>query len=375
MSVQLSPNHPPGQVPHVSTHLFPKKWLHRTAVLIIVAVILVISGSAASSSSLLVPTISIQSVAADSTVTVTAVNFPKDQTFTVRMGEMGSLGVNGTVVGTTATGNSTAFTATYDVPAELNGRYQIAIRLDSPQGYYSYNWFYNNTTHHVPTPSIGYTGIPTFSITSVEMDKTVTIQTNNYPPNQEFTVTMGPMFTRGIGGIFVTTFNSEGGGSFSKTFEIPAALAGSDRISIRAQTAHAYPYYSFNWFYNNDAGNTAGNGGETPVPNPMPTNNYSGIPTIKVCTVERDKRVTVLTNNFPANQTFTVTMGPMFTRGIGGIVVGTFDSGDGGGNVNATFDIPAHLAGSYRISIRLQTGHAYPYYAYNWFYNNTAAVC
>jgi hypothetical protein len=67
-------------------------------------------------------------------------------------------------------------------------------------------------------------------------------------------------------------------------------------------------------------------------------------------------------------------MGPFGTRGIGGYVVGTIDSGAGGSG-SYTFSIPAQLSGSYRIAIRAQTGHANPFFAYNWFYNTTATVC
>jgi hypothetical protein len=64
----------------------------------------------------------------------------------------------------------------------------------------------------------------------------------------------------------------------------------------------------------------------------------------------------------------------MWTAGIGGTVAGTFDSGNGG-SFDKTFTIPANLAGSNRIAIRMDTSHAYPYYSYNWFYNSTASVC
>ncbi len=35
--------------------------------------------------------------------------------------------------------------AVYTIPASLHGLDRIAIRMDSPEGYYSYNWFWNNT--------------------------------------------------------------------------------------------------------------------------------------------------------------------------------------------------------------------------------------
>lgn len=43
--------------------------------------------------------------------------------------------------------------------------------------------------------------IPTFSIVSVVPDKSVTIQTYNFPANDSFDVLMGPIGTKGIHGI------------------------------------------------------------------------------------------------------------------------------------------------------------------------------
>lgn len=98
-----------------------------------------------------------------------------------------------------------------------------------------------------------YKGIPTFSIYSVVRNKEVTIYTYNFPPNLKFDVYMGPMGTKGIGGYYVTSFNSGKGGSFfAGPFTIPAALKGSYRIAIRAQNNNT-GYYAYNWFYNNTA--------------------------------------------------------------------------------------------------------------------------
>ena len=92
---------------------------------------------------------------------------------------------------------------------------------------------------------------PVITITSVQRDASVTFQTHNYPPGQTFYVTEGPMATRGVNGIQVGQFYSGNGGSFSVTMPIAPELAGSSQIAIMAQTGHAYPYYSYNWFYNN----------------------------------------------------------------------------------------------------------------------------
>ena len=92
----------------------------------------------------------------------------------------------------------------------------------------------------------------------------------------------------------------------------------------------------------------------------------SAVPTIDILSVVQDESVTIKTANFPANTTFTATMGPMGTRGVDGTVVGTVDSGSGG-SFDATFQIPDGLKGSYQISIRLQSSGPFPYFSYNWF--------
>ena len=89
--------------------------------------------------------------------------------------------------------------------------------------------------------------VPTFTIVSVIKDTSVTIQTANFPPNQDFSVTMGPLGTLGVGGVLVTTTNSGAGGAFTVTYPIPAQLAGTLQIAIRLQSASGY--YSYNWFF------------------------------------------------------------------------------------------------------------------------------
>lgn len=362
---------------------------YRTGILLLLLVFVLIAGPGqASSSSGGIPTFSIQSVTADQTVTILTQNFPAGQDFAVTMGIMGSRGIDGYLVDTTNSGTGGTFTATYTIPEQLKGSYQIAIRLQSKQGYYAYNWFYNNTaavnvdtgasTGETAGDSTGYSGIPTFDITAVTTDKTVTIKTNNFPAHQTFTVTMGPNGTRGIDGVVVGTFDSGSGGIFTKTFDIPDKFKGAEIIAIRAQTAHVNPYFAYNWFYNNTTSPAAPAEADTDAAEaastPAPVIAYTGIPTIHMCSVVRDKTVMFRANNFPPNQTFTVRMGAMWTAGVGGYIVGSFNSEDGGA-FEKTFDIPAELAGVYRISIRAETAHAYPFYAYNWFYNSTASVC
>ena len=306
-----------------------------------------------------IPTFDITSITKDVSVTIQTYNFPANQTFTVRMGAYGTLGIGGTVVGTTDSGSGGSFAATYSIPAGLAGSAKIAIRLDSPQGYYSYNWFVNNSSAATPVPTSvpGYTGIPTFSVTTVVVDSTVTITTNNFPANKDFTVRIGAYGTLGVGGTVVATTSSGSGGSFSATYDIPAALKGSSRLAIRMDSTTG-GFFAYDWFWN------------MTVPTTTPVTGYTGIPTFVITSVVKDSKVTITTSNFPANVDFVVKMGAYGTLGVGGTVVTTISSGSGGSFVD-TFDIPSGLAGSSKIAIRLEatTGG---FYAFNWFWNATA---
>lgn len=90
-----------------------------------------------------IPTITIVSVVHDQSVTIQGANFPANQQFDVLMGAFGTQAVNGTYITSRNSGAGGSFTVTYQIPANLRGTSRIAIRLQSPAGYNSYNWFYN----------------------------------------------------------------------------------------------------------------------------------------------------------------------------------------------------------------------------------------
>jgi len=95
-----------------------------------------------------VPTIWIQSVVRNSTVTIRTNNFPAGVSFDVLMGPMGTRGVGGYYVGTLNSGSGGVLVATFNIPSQLYGYQQIAIRTQNlATGYFSYNWFYNNTAY------------------------------------------------------------------------------------------------------------------------------------------------------------------------------------------------------------------------------------
>lgn len=106
-------------------------------------------------------------------------------------------------------------------------------------------------------------------------------------------------------------------------------------------------------------------GGPTAVP--TTTAPSSGIPTFEIVSVVRNTSVTIKTANFPANQTFDVSMGQIGALGIG-YAAGTVNSG-AGGVFTTTLTIPGALANVAQISVRLQSASGY--YSYGWFYNTT----
>jgi hypothetical protein len=305
-----------------------------------------------------IPVFTITSVVQDSMVTIETTNFPANHTFVVRMGLFGTLGVGGVEVGTTFSGTGGTFAATYTIPDALKGQARIAIRMDATAGgYNSYNWFWNNpssTTFGTGGPV--FSGIPTFTVENVVQDSTVTIKTNNFPANRTFTVRMGLFGTLGVGGEVVGTTDSGAGGVFTISYTIPSSLKGQSRIAIRMDSTTG-GFNSYNWFWNNPSFGTGG-----PV--------FSGVPTFMISAVVKDSTVTIKTNNFPANRTFTVRMGLYGTLGIGGEVIGTTDSG-AGGVFTVSYPIPASLQGQSRIAIRMDSTTG-GFYSYNWFWNTTA---
>lgn len=204
----------------------------------------------------------VTNVVQNTTVTIQTNNLPSNVLINIKMGQRTAGGainwVNALDVSSDAGG-----TVTFDVPipAGFANQSPLVIRLvqvkKNGNAFHQDQWFNNvNGTGGIPGPvnpgwgnNYYFWGIPTIWITGVVRDSQVTFQTHNYPPNVNFDVYMGPMGTRGFG-IYVGSFNSGGGGSFSQTFAIPAALFGSHQISIRAQSPGT-GFYSYNWFFNN----------------------------------------------------------------------------------------------------------------------------
>ena len=190
------------------------------------------------------PEISIVGVDTGETVTVKTFKFPEDIDFKVRMASYGSAAWDGIIVDKINSGDGDSFTATFDIPPSLKYNYAIAIRFESVEGYYAYNWFYNRTT-------ADYSFEPEFSITSVVKNDTVTVKAFDFPENDTFVVRMGVYGTAAEYGVVVAETNTGDDGEFSATYNIPPALYHHDRIAIRMDNDDGY--YSVNWFYNTTA--------------------------------------------------------------------------------------------------------------------------
>jgi len=348
--------------------------LHYRSLAVLAAVILLLGLVPAQSVAAASPTFSIVSVDQDNTVTIQTSAFPADELFTVRMGAYGTKAVGGIEVATTNSGAGGAFQATYSIPESLKGLDRIAIRLDSSDTSV-YGWFQNRTgsgyyydgSYYHACYGCGYHHpIPTISIVDVVEDEKVTIRTANFPADKDFTVRMGYYGSLGIGGFEVATTNSGSGGSFEVTYDIPDQLKGDQRIAIRLESGRP-GYFAYNWFWNNTVGDST-DGTDSDGSGGIP--GYYGIPTFKISSVVRDDTVTIQTHNLPPDLDFTVRMGYYGSLGIGGPVVDTINSGDGGSQ-SLTFTIPDELKGSRQIAIRMESGSP-GFFAYNWFWNNTA---
>jgi LysM repeat protein len=244
--------------------------------------------------------------------------------------------------------------------------------------YYGVNWLYLAQINQIAPPKYiifpgqvlciasGGQSVPpaaaqhwNFSVVKVEKDTSVRIRTSNFPSNVLFEVSIGRLSGNKYEWIKVADLDSDKGGAFGKTFDIPAQFAGSSQLLLKVTQSKKNVSVK-RWFSNTKYGT----GGIYTPPG------FSGIPTIWIASVVRNSTVTIQTRNFPAGLKFDVLMGPMGTKGVNGYYVGTIDSG-AGGSFTATFNIPVELLNHRRIAIRTQNLGS-GFFSYNWFYNNTA---
>ena len=374
-----------------------------------------------------VPTITILAVVEDTSVTFSTSNLPEDEDFEVLMGPIYSRGVDGTPVGSFNSSDGVE-ERNYSIPIDLQGEYRIAVRIttDHDRPYYAYNWFYNNDTNTAvsdaatgPAAAAGADAdaavVPvsleiasvgefaqtmaaqadevmfdpfSFEICAVEQNATVTIYTDNFPLDETFIVQMGVMPEYPEAEPYYD-------GKMKKPMGPGQPGMGMDQPMGPGQSNAGNGQPMGPGQSNMDNGqpmgpgqSNAGNGqpmgpGQSNMDNGQPmgpgqSNTGSGQPMgpgqsggmgMEMGQNGYDKPGYQMPAMPPSKQM--PKKPPM--QWIPYYEAGSFVLEEGDDYL--TFDIPSALSGAYRISILVRTEHAYPYYAYNWFYNNNAVVC
>ena len=328
-----------------------------------------------------IPIFSISSVTTDSTVTISASNFQLYDTYNVLMGAYGTKGIGGVQVATQSTGAGSSFTATYSIPASLKGASRIAIRLESPSsGYFSFNWFYNNTStggsggattsSGTSTSSSASSTNASLSIRNVIKNTSFVLDASGLPKNEILRIRLDKPGDNGVGGVVLEKVDSGNKGTISQTFPIPDSIKKASTLIVRLESTTS-SFFAFTSFTNpisvpqtstssSSSSSSSSTSGGTSGP-------IVGIPTFNITAVKKDTTVTISGVNFIPGDTYDVRIGAYGTLGIGGVKVDTQAAGSG--SFTATYSIPASLAGSSRLAIRLQSP-ATGYYSYNWFYNS-----
>ena len=93
---------------------------------------------------------------------------------------------------------------------------------------------------------------PKITIIGVQKNKAVTVQTANFPPNQVFTIRMGPLSGFSSNNKVTGTVYSGTGGAFMITTFIPGDYANEEKLTIRLDSNLGF--YAFNAFDNKDSG-------------------------------------------------------------------------------------------------------------------------
>ncbi len=200
-------------------------------------------------------------------------------------------------------------------------------------------------------PAVVSAAYPSFDIVAVKSDESVTIHTNSFPANVNFTVRMDVAGNLAIDGIAVTDINSGQGGTFEATFKIPAELKGTKTIAIRLESTRGY--YAYDWFNNVTQGTTPSN--------PVPVT--SGKPYLTFLGVKANQSVTIEAHNLAVNTTFTVRVGPYYTFFRDYVTVPSVRS-DSNGYVKFTITLPDNVLDENLVTVRLDGGGRYTFNAF-----------
>ncbi len=184
-------------------------------------------------------------------------NFPAGETVKVYEDLYGTMAVNGSLMSSFTADNAAEYKV--EMAAIVRNQARGAIRLESTDinisGYFINSGGTSATTTTTTTTATSWV-VPTFSISSVDVDNTVTISTADFPAHYTFDVLMNTYGTLGIGGTKVTSIDSGSGGALTFTFDIPSDLKGESTIAIRLESPTG-GYYSYNWFHNKSSSSSS----------------------------------------------------------------------------------------------------------------------
>lgn len=93
---------------------------------------------------------------------------------------------------------------------------------------------------------------PLITITGIEKNTAVTVQTENFPANQVFKIRVGPFDTFFKDYVEVGTINSGNGGTFKFTVLLPSTVKDVERVTVRLDSASGQ--FAYNYFKNETSG-------------------------------------------------------------------------------------------------------------------------
>ncbi|MEJ2488060.1 MAG: hypothetical protein P8Y68_20270 [Anaerolineales bacterium] len=322
-------------------------------------------------------------------VTVGFKDYPEGKTYQVRMGLPGNNFGSGYIVGTVNDAKAPNFRKSFPIPTELKHKTHIAIYIiDWSDNSHGYNIFANDTGFNEKwemsfTPvyrssaqsagkSVGIFNGPTVWIGSQGYPNTFNVAFDDFYMDGSYTIFIGPNIP-GQPSIVAGYADQTNGPRFTKELQIPDSLKGEDSLKVAVVSAFNQHSGSMAFLY------------QEGYPYIDPIGNFSTIhatdsygsfstatPFTNILNVVPDGEVTLQVFNFPPDKDFIVTMGPLGTRGIGGYVIGTQNSGEGGSYI-VTYPIPPVLHGSDFSSIRMEStssGH----FVYDYFENGSAGT-
>jgi len=332
------------------------------------------------------PSFTIYNVDRGESVTVRIRDFPDGKVYRVYLGRTGDNFGRGYDVGQLTDRLGTNYKKTFKIPEELRKQTHIAILIKNNfDGSHGYDIFANDTgfdskTEMSFTPvhrssaqsagkSVGIFNGPGYWAGNKGYPSTFSLGFENFYDANSYSVFVGEN-NGNFQNILVGYVSGKNGPALSKTFDMPDELSGADEIKV--MVVNAFNGHSGSVAFKNEDGYPSvtpyGYFTETYVGSSSGSYSSTATPFTNVLNVVIDGEVTLQVFNFPPGKEFIVTMGPMGTRGIGGYVIGTQSSGEGGSFI-VTYPIPPQLYGSDYIAIRLESTTS-DHFAYDYFQNN-----